>query len=287
MAIVADATRAEQTPARYPDAEGFVERDGVRVFWELYGDGEPTVLFLPTWSIIHSRGWKLQIPYLARHCRVVTFDGRGNGKSDRPRSPRPTRRPSSPPTRSRSSTPPRPSGRCSSRSRWGAERTLLLARRPPRARGRRSSSSRRPSRCRPARRARRRGAGVRRARSRATRAGRSTTATTGSQHYADFLEFFFSQVFTEPHSTKQIEDAVGWALETTPRRWSPRRSRRGSDEAACARAGARRSAARCSCSTATTTRSAPTTRARRSPSCRAATLVTLEGSGHARTRATR
>ena len=26
----------------------------------------------------------MQIPYLARHCRVITFDGRGNGRSDRP-----------------------------------------------------------------------------------------------------------------------------------------------------------------------------------------------------------
>ena len=74
----------EQTRARYPDSEGYVERDGVRVFYEVYGTGEPTVLLLPTWSIIHSRSWKMQIPYLARHCRVVTFDGRGNGRSDRP-----------------------------------------------------------------------------------------------------------------------------------------------------------------------------------------------------------
>jgi predicted glycosyltransferase len=36
------------------------------------------------------------------------------------------------------------------------------------------------------------------------------------EHYEDFLEFFFSQVFTEPHSTKQREDAIGWALETAP-----------------------------------------------------------------------
>ena len=36
------------------------------------------------------------------------------------------------------------------------------------------------------------------------------------ENYEDFLEFFFSQVFTEPHSTKQREDAVGWALETDP-----------------------------------------------------------------------
>ncbi len=41
-------------------------------------------MLLPTWSIIHSRHWKLQVPDLARRCRVVTFDGRGNGRSDRP-----------------------------------------------------------------------------------------------------------------------------------------------------------------------------------------------------------
>src|SRR5262249_12283852 len=84
MALAEERTLREQTRARYPDAEGFVERDGVRVFYEVYGAGEQTVLLLPTWSIVHSRIWKMQIPYLARHCRVVTFDGRGNGRSDRP-----------------------------------------------------------------------------------------------------------------------------------------------------------------------------------------------------------
>ena len=34
--------------------------------------------------------------------------------------------------------------------------------------------------------------------------------------YRGFLEFFFSQMFNEPHSTKPIEDCVGWGLETTP-----------------------------------------------------------------------
>ena len=56
----------------------------MRVHWEAYGDGEPPILLLPTWSIAHSRHWKAQIPYLSRHFRVVTFDGRGNGFSDRP-----------------------------------------------------------------------------------------------------------------------------------------------------------------------------------------------------------
>ena len=77
----------EQTRARYPDEEGYVDRDGVRVFYEVYGSGEPTILLLPTWSLIHSRHWKQQIPYLARHFRIVTFDGRGNGRSDRPTGP--------------------------------------------------------------------------------------------------------------------------------------------------------------------------------------------------------
>src|SRR2546423_2852780 len=84
MALALTAPAPEQTRARYPDDSGYVERDGVNLYYEVYGDGEPTVLLLPTWSIIHSRHWKLQIPYLARHCRVVTFDGRGNGRSDRP-----------------------------------------------------------------------------------------------------------------------------------------------------------------------------------------------------------
>jgi pimeloyl-ACP methyl ester carboxylesterase len=75
---------SEPTRARYPDAEGFVERDGVRVFWERYGEGEPTLLFLPAWSVCYSRLWKGQIPYFARHCRVLVFDPRGNGRSDKP-----------------------------------------------------------------------------------------------------------------------------------------------------------------------------------------------------------
>jgi pimeloyl-ACP methyl ester carboxylesterase len=70
--------------ARYPDREGYVERDGVKVFHEVFGEGQPTVLLLPTWSIVHSRIWKMQVPYLARRYRVVTFHGRGNGRSDRP-----------------------------------------------------------------------------------------------------------------------------------------------------------------------------------------------------------
>ena len=85
-AINRDETK-EASRARYPDEEGFVERDGVRVFWERYGDGDPTILFLPAWSVVYSRLWKGQIPYFARHYRVIVFDPRGNGRSDKPEDP--------------------------------------------------------------------------------------------------------------------------------------------------------------------------------------------------------
>jgi hypothetical protein len=72
--------------ARYPDTEGFVERDGVKVGYEVFGSGEPALVFAPTDPLVHSRVWKAQVPYLARTSRVVTIDPRGNGRSDRPRS---------------------------------------------------------------------------------------------------------------------------------------------------------------------------------------------------------
>jgi pimeloyl-ACP methyl ester carboxylesterase len=81
------AADREQTRARYPDEEGFVERDGVRVFYEVYGDAPTTFMLFPPSPISHSRLWKAQIPYLSRHFRVVVFDPRGNGRSDRPRDP--------------------------------------------------------------------------------------------------------------------------------------------------------------------------------------------------------
>jgi pimeloyl-ACP methyl ester carboxylesterase len=72
------------TRAREPDRSGFAENGGVRIAYEVFGDGSPTIVFLPNAPIIHSRQWKAQVPYFARHARVVTFDGRGNGRSDRP-----------------------------------------------------------------------------------------------------------------------------------------------------------------------------------------------------------
>ncbi len=70
--------------AREPDTTGYVERDGVRIWYEIHGAGETTILLIPGWSL-PLRSWKGMIPYLSRHFRVVAFDPRGTGRSDRPR----------------------------------------------------------------------------------------------------------------------------------------------------------------------------------------------------------
>ncbi len=72
------------TRPRLPDRAGRVARDGVELAWQVWERDAPTVLLLPTWALVDSRHWKLQVPYLARHFRVVAFDGRGSGASDRP-----------------------------------------------------------------------------------------------------------------------------------------------------------------------------------------------------------
>jgi pimeloyl-ACP methyl ester carboxylesterase len=78
-----DAARAVE-----PVSSGLVEApDGVRIAFDCYGAGDPTLVLLPSTPIVHSRQWKGQVPYLSHHYRVVTYDGRGNGRSDRPSDP--------------------------------------------------------------------------------------------------------------------------------------------------------------------------------------------------------
>ena len=74
--------------ARLPDRSLWATApDRTRLAVDVYGDGRYTLVFLPSTPIVHSRQWKAQVPYLSRHHRVVTFDGRGNGRSDRPTTP--------------------------------------------------------------------------------------------------------------------------------------------------------------------------------------------------------
>jgi len=210
---VTTATR-EQHRARYPDATGFVARDGIRVFYEVYGSDEPTVMLLPTWSIIHSRLWKLQIPDLARRFRVLTFDPRGNGRSDRPITAEAYAE-----TEFAADALAVMDATGTERAvvvslSMGAQRALLLASdHPERVAGAIFIGAALPLT--------------------PIDAGREVVkdftepldtdagwAKYNSHYwrrdYRAFLEFFFGECFSEAHSTKPVDDAVAWGLETDP-----------------------------------------------------------------------
>ena len=211
---IVTGTEREQTRAAYPIRDGYVERAGVRTFWELYGRGDRTILFLPTWSIIHSRTWKAQIPDFARRCRVLTFDGRGNGRSDRPEDPSAyAEEEFAADALAVMDAAETPTAAIVAFS-MGARRALILAANHPDRIERVvfigpsvPLGPRRPERATAVE------------RFWAEQASPEGWAKYNAQYwladYPDFLDFFFSQVFSEPHSTKQIEDCVGWGLETS------------------------------------------------------------------------
>jgi pimeloyl-ACP methyl ester carboxylesterase len=63
----------------------FVERDGVRIFYEAAGEGPP-VLLSHGYSAT-SRMWRGQVEALAPRYRIITWDMRGHGQSDSPDDP--------------------------------------------------------------------------------------------------------------------------------------------------------------------------------------------------------
>ena len=67
-----------------PVRDGYVERDGVKSWYAVWGEAGPWIAFAPIFQITHTRMLKATVPCLSRHFRVVTMDGRGNGRSDRP-----------------------------------------------------------------------------------------------------------------------------------------------------------------------------------------------------------
>ncbi len=203
---------AEQTRARYPDADGVVERDGVRVYWERYGSGSPAYLLLPTWEALHSRTWKCQIPYLARYGTVITFDPRGNGRSDRPRDPALYARREY------------ADDAVAVLDAAGVARALvvawcdlgesliLAAEHPERVTGLFEIAPAVQLVDMPPELV-------------AHPFDEPLDTDEGwakeNRHYwlrdwRGYTEFFFGECFSEPHSTKQLEDAVGWSLETDP-----------------------------------------------------------------------
>jgi pimeloyl-ACP methyl ester carboxylesterase len=197
-----------------PAVADAVRRDGVEIFYEVYGDGATTVLMLPTWSIIHSRCWKMQIPYLARHYRVVTFDPRGNGRSDRPAGPEAYgEREFAADALAVLDTTGTERVVLVGFS-MGAQRGLLLAgEHPERIAGAVFIGSAVPL-----------GPAVPREQwidDFTRRRDAYEDWDKFNRHYwvsdyGDFLEFCFAEFYNEAHSTKQREDAVAWGLETDP-----------------------------------------------------------------------
>ncbi|MCX6465539.1 MAG: alpha/beta fold hydrolase [Pseudonocardiales bacterium] len=182
--------------ARYPDVEDHVVRDGVRIGYEVYGPPGPTLLLPTSMPLVHARQWKAQVPYLARHFRVVVVDHRGNGRSDRPPGP----------------------------AAYGAEQDLadlvavLDATGTDRAvvvglsgGGLRALllAAARPERV----------AGVV-AVAPAVLLDLADVALFDPRaivgDWAGFVEAFFAAVHSDPHSSKPLEDALGWAAGTTP-----------------------------------------------------------------------
>ncbi|MBI2203502.1 MAG: alpha/beta fold hydrolase [Candidatus Rokubacteria bacterium] len=194
--------------ARYPDREGYVESQGVRICWEQYGEADRTVLFVPPWQIVHSRAWKMQVAYFARYFRVLTYDAPGNGRSGRSLTgyDEDTLAAHALAVLDASSTA-RASLVCWSRSTWHG---MILAGEHP-ERVERLVLIGTPIGGGPLT----RGATFHETRP-ASEGWEKFNAHYWRREYADFVRFFMDQFFTEPHSTKAIDDGVGWALETTP-----------------------------------------------------------------------
>jgi 3-oxoadipate enol-lactonase len=59
--------------------------DDINIYYEIHGEGEPLVLIYGYSG--HSRLWYRQIPVLSKKYRVIAFDNRGAGRSDKPNIP--------------------------------------------------------------------------------------------------------------------------------------------------------------------------------------------------------
>jgi pimeloyl-ACP methyl ester carboxylesterase len=213
VTLRADPSRpAEQSRARYPDRQGLVDRGGVRIHWEQYGSGDPAVLFVPPWSIVHSRCWKLQIPDFARRHRVLTFDPRGNGRSDRPSDPAEYNEDEFAADALAVMDAAEVEAAVVVTLSLGAQRSLILAAEHPQRVlglvliGPLIDLGMSPGEERSA-------AGSFHEDGGEDEGWARYNAHSWRRDYPGFVEFFFDQVFCEPHSTKQIEDCVGWGLE--------------------------------------------------------------------------
>ena len=197
--------------AEEPVATGRIERDSVGIAYEVYGEGPLTLVLVPCWIIVHARQWKAQVADLAKDCRVVVVEGRGNGASDRPRGVESYGHDAYA-LDALAVMDHLGVGECVAFgfSQGGPIAALVAQQRPEQVKALVLIA---PS-------------GPASAEARAERARRFLEPldrykgwdlyTAGGMHadYRGFVEMFFAHMFPEPHSTKQIEDGIAYALET-------------------------------------------------------------------------
>jgi pimeloyl-ACP methyl ester carboxylesterase/predicted glycosyltransferase len=200
--------------ARQPDLAGAVVRDGVRIAYEVHGTGPSTIVLFPTWAVVDSRHWKAQVPYLARHMRVITCDPPGNGGSDRPTDERAYADRAIVEDVMAVMDATETEAAIFAGVSCGARYALSAAASyPERARGLVAIcpaiphlSPPHPWRTR-----------YRFDEEPPTDEGwAKSTRDYWLRDWRGYLEFFFSECLSEPHSTKQTEDCISWGLQTSP-----------------------------------------------------------------------
>ena len=193
--------------ARLPDRTGVVDRDGVKVAYEVFEHNGPTLLLIPPSAITYGRVWKGIVGTLARHFRVLITDGLGTGRSDRPLDPQ------------RHAPAEVNADLCALLDAEGVEVAAVVAHchavqwalrlaadHPERVLGVVAISPEievAPDHDH---------WDLKLATPGWDLHDKSLWRTDGG--YRKWIEFFFDQQLPEPHSTKQNEDAVGWALDT-------------------------------------------------------------------------
>jgi pimeloyl-ACP methyl ester carboxylesterase len=60
-----------------------LDKNGVKLAYHVYGEGEPTLVFVLGW-ILTGELWVPQVTYFSQNFKVVTVDMRGTGESDKP-----------------------------------------------------------------------------------------------------------------------------------------------------------------------------------------------------------
>jgi pimeloyl-ACP methyl ester carboxylesterase len=65
-----------------PAQSGFAHANGARLYYEVYGEGEPLLLIMGLGA--NHLSWTAQIPVYAREFQVIVFDNPGTGQSDIP-----------------------------------------------------------------------------------------------------------------------------------------------------------------------------------------------------------